>query len=813
MRQLLFSVGGGVAVGSSLIALPAQAQTAQINSIQVVQDEAGLQILLDGEGLPQANIFETAFGNTLVLDVTNAQLAEGAAIRQDSPTAGIASVTVDALDTNSVRVRIVGETEVPTVAVETGETGIAVGVTGAIAVPPETDAPPAAEVEPDLPPTEDELAEDELAEDELAEDALPEEEEGLLIITTAARRPTPEVETSATVEVVTEEELEQRRPLIRTVPDALQTLPGVTVNRLGLLSGSINIRGITGERIGLLVDGERRPNLEFGPDFGSVDPFRVERIEVLQGPASSIYGADSFGGVVNVITNTPDPDQPFTVTSETYGGGFSEFNTNLEFSGPNYVFGATYRTAGDARDASGDIIPPDGTEYTVFDLYGAGRYDINDQSRFILRLDRYRQDDADLNGFPSPPFLEARNEFRETNRYSLAYINDSVPGGTELEVRGYYQRVRRQFDTLTAFTIPFPFPTDVTVPSSDLTDTVSYGVTGIATTAIGDATLTYGYDFSQDRSEFEDLVNDITSPDATREFHGLFAQSVYNVTDDWTLTGGARLDFFTAESADQFKDVNAVTFNVGTVYEITDGLLARANFAQGFRPPSLLFLFGSSPDGSFFAPTRGQVQSNPDLSPERANNIDIGLDYTSGDFTAGVVYFRNDISDFQGFEPFTPPPGPPGPPGPPPPSIQVANKDVLIQGVQLNAAYEFIPGLTLEGNLTFVDSEDESGRPLNQLEVFPTTALVRLTYADDRFLGLIQSRIYADQGDVVLADNEVGPGSEGAVVFDLTLGYQVIPAAQLTFTVENLFNTQYVYPTANFAAPGARILVGVNAEF
>ncbi|MDB9529641.1 TonB-dependent receptor [Oscillatoria sp. CS-180] len=665
--QKIWGFGGyGAVVYSTVMALPAQAQTAQITNIEILQTEAGLQIVLTGEAAAQTRIFETVFGSTRIIDITNAQLAEGDAFQQVSPGEGIESVTVESLDANSIRIRIVGETELPTIAVETGATEIVVGVTGAIAAPPEA-LPPTAEVEPDIPPPEAEAVE-----------VVPPEEESLRLVVTAARRPTPEVETSATVEVVTEAELEQRRPLIRTVPDALQTLPGITVNRLGLITSSVNIRGIAGERIGLLVDGERRPNLEFGPDFGSVDPFRVERIEVLQGPASSIYGADSFGGVVNVITNTPDPDQSFTVTSETYGGGFSEFNTNLEFAGPNYVFGATYRTAGDARDADGDIIPLNGTEYTVFDLYGAGRYDINDQSRFILRLDRYRQDDADLNGFPSPPFIETRNEFRETNRYSLAYINDGVPGGTELEVRGYYQRSRRQFETSTAFTIPGPFPTEITVPTSDLTDTVSYGITGIANTEIGDATLTYGYDFSQDTSEFEDLVNDITSPDATREFHGLFAQSVYNVTDHWTLTGGARLDFFTAESGDQFQEVNAVTFNLGTVYEITDGLLARANFAQGFRPPSLLFLFGSSPDGSFFAPTQGQVQSNSDLSPERANNIDIGLDYTSGNFTAGVVYFRNDISDFQGFETFTPPPGPPGPPSP---SSRVVNKDVLIQGV------------------------------------------------------------------------------------------------------------------------------------
>ncbi|NEP57029.1 MAG: TonB-dependent receptor [Symploca sp. SIO2G7] len=801
MRKFWEFLGCGSAVCSLVMPLPVQAQTAQITDSEIIQTEAGLQILLAGEATAQTRIFETFFGRTRIIDITNVKLAEGAAFQQDNPGEGIESVTVESLDANSVRIRIVGEAELPEIAVETRATEIVVGVTRAtMATPPEA-LPPAAAAEPGAPPPELDVP---------STEAVPLEEEGLRLVVTAARRPTPEAETSATVEVVTAADLEQQRPLTRTVADALQTLPGVTVNRLGLITSAVNIRGVAGERIGLLVDGERRPNLEFGPDFGSIDPFRVERIEVLQGPASSIYGADSFGGVVNVITNTPDPDQPFAVTSETYGGGFSEFNTNLEFSGPNYVVGTTYRTAGDARDGNGDTIPLNGTEYEVFDLYGTGRYDINDQSRLILRLDRHRQNDADLNGFPSPPFIEVRNDFRETNRYSLAYINDGVPDGTELELRAYYQRSRRQLDTTTAFTIPGPFPTEITVPGSDLTDTDSYGITGTATTAIGDATLTYGYDFSRDNSEFENLINNVTSPDASREFHGLFAQSVYNVTDDWTLTGGARLDFFSADSADQSKDVSAVTFNLGSVYKITDELRARANFAQGFRPPSLLFLFGNSPDGSFFAPTQGVVQSDSDLSPERANNIDIGLDYTSGDFTAGLVYFRNDISDFQGFESFIPLPGPPGPP---PPSIQVANKDVLIQGLQLNAAYEVIPGLTLEGNLTFVDSEDESGRPLNQLEVFPTTALVRLTYARDRVFGLIQSRIYGDQGDVVLENNEVGPGSDGAAVFDLTLGYQVVPAVQLTFTVENLFDTQYAYPTSNFAAPGARVLFGVNAAF
>ncbi|NJL47958.1 MAG: TonB-dependent receptor [Leptolyngbyaceae cyanobacterium SM2_5_2] len=610
MQRLPFLWGVGAAVLSAAVVLPAHAQTAEITGIKIIPLETGLRLdLTTAGGAPQSRIFQTTFGNTQIVDITNAQLTEGAELRQENPVNGIDLVTVEALDINSVRVRVVGAAAAPEVSVDIDRTGFVVGVagamvgdrpSGAIATTPEAPTQPL-EPDPTAPAAEVPFPEDE---------SFP-EGEGLLIITTAARRPTLEIETPATVEVVTQEELERRRPLIRTVPDALQTLPGVVVNRLGLLSGSINIRGITGERIGLLVDGERRPNLEFGPDFGAIDPFRVERIEVLQGPASSIYGADAFGGVVNVITRSPDPDQPFTVRSQSYGGSFSEFNSNLELSGPNYVVGATYRTAGDARDASGNIIPPNGTEYTVFDLYGAGRYDIDDQSRLILRLDRYRQDDADLNGFPSPPFLEARNAFRETSRISLAYLNDEALQDTEVEVRAYYQRSRRQFDNVIGFTIPFPFPTQVTVPGSDLTDTESAGLTAVATSTLGDATFTYGYDFSRDNSEFENLITGVTSPSATRLFHGLFLQSAYDVTDDWIITGGARLDFFNSQSADRGRDDNAVTFNVGTVYEIADGLAARANFAQGFRPPSLLFLFGSSPQGSFFAPRAGRCSQTP----------------------------------------------------------------------------------------------------------------------------------------------------------------------------------------------------------
>lgn len=151
---------------------------------------------------------------------------------------------------------------------------------------------------------------------------------------------------------------------------------------------------------------------------------------------------------------------------------------------------------------------------------------------------------------------------------------------------------------------------------------------------------------SQDASTFLNRLNNIDSPLGTRTFNGIFLQSSYTAIPKLTFTAGTRFDIFNADSGDQENDADAVTFNVGSIYRFTDALSARINFAQGFRPPNLLNLFGSEADGTFFAPTRGRARSDPNLESERANNIDVGVDYTTQNFIAGVTFFRNDISDF-----------------------------------------------------------------------------------------------------------------------------------------------------------------------
>ncbi|MEM8832585.1 MAG: TonB-dependent receptor [Cyanobacteria bacterium P01_G01_bin.19] len=782
----LFSVVSLSALVTTIVQ-PVLAQTqTRITQVQVeATADGGLTISLDaGFELPsgqQTPLNET----TLAIDFPNTQLnlVGGEQFIRNNPTPDIAAVRVFPLDDRTVRVEVVGNDGQPDISLKPAPTSLTVTV-------------------------------------------LPAPIQEFTIIST--RRPTPVTETPASVETVTEEELNRRRALIRNTGDAIQTVPGVTLNRLGPITSSANIRGVTGERIGLLVNGNRQPNLEFGPDLGSIDPFRIERIEVLKGPASSLYGADAFGGVVNVITTTPRPNREFGVRSYFYGGGFAEFNGNLEVAGSNYVLGLAARTGGDAEDGDGNDIAL-GTDYEVFNAYAAGGIDFSDRDRLEIRGELFRQNDADLSGFTAP-FTRAESDFRNTDRFSLNYTRK---GATEVELEGYYLRSDRRFDSTQEITRPFPIATGMGPPilvpgvqindnqQDILTETFGFSAQGTSNLLSEDLTLTYGYDFSRDAQTsqtytetdfvlFEPTIpppaSEVSASDpplGTRTFNGVFLQSTFDAIADLTLAGGIRFDLFDTESGGDERDDSAVTFNAGLVYELTDNLAARAYFAQGFRPPTLQDLFAEDS----FAPTRGFVRSNPDLDPERANNFDIGLNFDNGSLNGGVTYFRNDISDFVGVAPLTTA----GPTGSP--TLQTANKDILIQGVEFSLGYQLSPQWSIEGNLAIADSEDESGQPLSQLEDFPTTALVRLLYEGDRFSSFLQTRIYDDQGEVLLTDGIVGEGTEGAFAVDLGLGYKLTPTQELTLSVENLFDTDYFYPTSTAKAPGIRALVGLRSQF
>ncbi|MUG95526.1 TonB-dependent receptor plug domain-containing protein [Scytonema sp. UIC 10036] len=269
----------------------------QVTDVTVNPAKEGIEVILQTTSPKLSKVVSSTYEKTYIAELTNTQLRleSGKPFNVSNPANGITSVTVTSFNTSSVRTVVTGIDSPPAVKIEQSDGNLVLTV----AAPAQTSA----SAEPQ-------------------ELTAKQEQESDIELSVTANRPTTLLrEILATVDIKTEEELEREEALPRTVGEQLQAFPGIVINRLGVLSGSANVRGLTGERIGVLVDGESLPNLEFGLDLGS-DPFRVERLEVLKGSASSIYGADAFGGVISIITTTPKPDAPFGVRAFAFGGGF-----------------------------------------------------------------------------------------------------------------------------------------------------------------------------------------------------------------------------------------------------------------------------------------------------------------------------------------------------------------------------------------------------------------------------------------------------------------------------------------------------------
>ena len=132
------------------------------------------------------------------------------------------------------------------------------------------------------------------------------------IVVTATRSEEDIFKVPYSADIVTAEDIQERQ-LSRTLPEALKKIPGVMVQKTSFGQGSPYIRGFTGYNTLFLIDGIRLNNSVFrsGPNqyANTIDPLTIERMEVVKGPSSVLYGSDAIGGTVNVFTTNPGPNE------------------------------------------------------------------------------------------------------------------------------------------------------------------------------------------------------------------------------------------------------------------------------------------------------------------------------------------------------------------------------------------------------------------------------------------------------------------------------------------------------------------------
>jgi vitamin B12 transporter len=641
---------------------------------------------------------------------------------------------------------------------------------------------------------------------------------GNSVVVSETTQPTPSDQSGSSVSVITAGDIESHQ--WRTVPDALATMPGLNVVQTGGPGGqtSVFIRGTNSNHVKVLVDGidvsdPSNPNGSF--DFGQLLTGDIERIEILRGPQSGLYGSDAIGGVISITTKSGNGPPKATISLE--GGSFGTTNERASIGGSqgdfNYVFNIQhFQSASTPVTPSYDLAPGEQRNNDFYDnltlstKLGAKLTDtlaVNVVGRYTDSTLNFTNDDfVDFfpNSFAEPvpstqidhqfagraelvwsPFAGFKNFFgvNYTNYWTWNYDPNPDSGFTTPLVLppSYFQGTRVEEDYRGELQVA---PGQLLLfGAQDQNETLSTNSSSI-TDAFGNATF-----FTTNAERRNDA--------GWLELQNQLSKQLY-------LVSNIRFD-----ANEDFGD--HVTFRIAPVYIVpqTDTKL-HASYGTGFKAPSLEDLHVN------FLPF---FLANPNLQPEESTGWDVGFEQPLANdrFRFGSTFFRNDITNL--IETVT---------TPTPPIESLANIDkATAWGFENFAAWQVNSRLTLRADYTYTLAlaEDTPGctsppcagqqllrRPKNK------ASLTATWQATDR-LSLSSTLLYVgpwwDFARQSVPPDGTIPYVEapGFVTVNLAANYALRDDITVFGRIDNLFNAQYEDPLG-FMRPGFGAYAGIR---
>jgi vitamin B12 transporter len=442
------------------------------------------------------------------------------------------------------------------------------------------------------------------------------------IVVTADRLEEPLSETTDAITVITRATIERKQ--YRTVADALREVPGLDVVRSGSPGKltSVFVRGADSDQVLVLIDGVNVNDPVYGGfDLANLSTDNLERIEVLRGPQSPLYGSDAIAGVIQILTRRGVGASRLEASFE--GGNYATGRASLAAAGQTgrlhySVAGSRFTT-----DGLGQVSPfeqsfatdHDAFEQTVFS--GRAGYDSGArQAELSLRYtDGSAQVPLDGSFAPSP----RRGGTSEALTLSASYRQRLAQGWHGRVRLSHADREERAFDPDDVFGFTFfdtLFETWTLELQSDLELEAGHLVT-------------IGYELDRSDADERDSFGAIAGQVTTQ---GMYVQDKLRIGERLRLTAGFRYDH-----DDRFgSDTNP---RISASYELGGGAKLRGSFGTGFRAPLLGELLPA-----FFG--------NPELEPEQSTSVDLGFEQRlAGDRgRLGVSYFHNDFDNLIVFD-------------------------------------------------------------------------------------------------------------------------------------------------------------------
>ena len=567
------------------------------------------------------------------------------------------------------------------------------------------------------------------------------------MVVTATRTEMSVKEAPSAVQVVDSKKLEQTQA--KTLHDALKGALGVNVFNDFQGRSNVSIRGSESRHVLIMVDGKRLGGeLSYNSaNAWDVDRIRmedVEKVEIIRGPAGALYGSDAMGGVINVITKTPDKN----LATVNYEYGWYENGKGAGYKGNMYLQGAEGKYSYKINAGLNNSRPYDRSEGNNGNFYGEEKpislnvgYTFDNGNKLDVDFSRLKEDNQQ-NSFASKvtpsmgPGMPAsvtntkgvvRNNNTRTD-YALTYSgNDDKHDWMFRAYKSVYDK------NYTSQSREEKFRNGVLsgVTASNKFDTVKRTLSAIEgkdTINLSDKhKMTAGFEYRQDKSEGTRLKKKNTPiPDggvqnATDEaeinYLAAYVQDEFRPDEKWLIIPSVRFDH-----SDKFG--NEVTSRLATTYNAADDVRIKAVVGQGYKTPTVneLYHFWEMYTGKYVykGPVIGMdynfgkfFDGNPDLKPEKSLSYELAIEKDFGESsTIHLGVFRNEVKDlikdyYTGVNTnSTTHPG----------LVGIDNimtyrnvPEALLQGVELYGSHKLSKDLYLNAGYTFLDAKDKTG--------------------------------------------------------------------------------------------------------
>ena len=608
------------------------------------------------------------------------------------------------------------------------------------------------------------------------------------IIVTASRSPIAKVNLGSSTTVISREQIELRQA--RYVTDLLRAVPGFTVSHVGTTGSQtqVRVRGAEANHVLVVIDGVRANDPASGDDFRweLLSTNDIERIEIVRGPQSSLWGSDALAAVVQVITQSGRDSPGINAYAEV--GSFNTVNGGLNGGTGGDTWSLAFgleRLDTDGTNISRSGSEDDESDMTTASVSGQLRPSENLTLKLGLRA------------------VDAYSQFDPVDFFVTGLPQD---GDVATDSERYYLNAGATLSTLDGRLLHHVYARYLNTDNMNLADGVQN-----SSTASDRKTFTYQSDIQMG----ENLLSMAIEHERTRfEQRGEIGfgdpnqdqqMSVNSLIADYQGRSIDRLTWLLSARYDDNSDFDgAVSGRLSLAYHFSDTTIVRANLGTGRKAPTFIERFGFFP---------GQFVGNPNLKPEKSKSIDLGIDQLLFDNAFELqlaVYYQNLEDEINGFvfDPdtflFT---------------AENIDGDSIRKGVEAAATFNVTENLSFGGSYTYTDStqNDGSGSDVRELRRPRHSGSLNTSF---RFLDeRAKLTVVADYGgtstDIFFPPFPLPPeivSLDSFWLLDLTASYDINRNTNIFVRALNLLDEDYeqVY---GYRTPGRSAYVGIRVSF